>query len=120
MKSWLRIAAALACGFCVTADADAAARAFTPTDLNMLARVSDPQVSPDGRYVVYVQRETDLDANRGRTDLWLRRSRQRAAEAAAAHAALGQRHASALGRAMAPASISSPRAPAPSRSGACR
>src|SRR5690348_1337100 len=47
------------------------ARLFTPTDLNMLARVSDPQVSPNGRYVVYVQRETDLEANRGRTDLWL-------------------------------------------------
>ena len=46
-------------------------RAFTPTDLNSLARVSDPQVSPNGRYVVYVQRDTDLEANRGRTDLWL-------------------------------------------------
>jgi dipeptidyl aminopeptidase/acylaminoacyl peptidase len=48
-----------------------ATRAFTPTDLNSLARVSDPQVSPDGRTVVYVQRDADLDANRGRTDLWL-------------------------------------------------
>jgi dipeptidyl aminopeptidase/acylaminoacyl peptidase len=46
-------------------------RVFSPTDLNLLARVSDPQVSPDGRYVVYTQRDTDLDANRGRTDLWL-------------------------------------------------
>jgi Tol biopolymer transport system component len=33
--------------------------------------VSDPQVSPDGRFVVYAQRDTDLEANRGRTDLWL-------------------------------------------------
>src|SRR4029077_4248806 len=41
------------------------------TDLNMMARISDPQVSPDGHYVVYVQRETDLEANRGRSDLWL-------------------------------------------------
>jgi dipeptidyl aminopeptidase/acylaminoacyl peptidase len=48
-----------------------ASRALTPADLNMMARVSDPQVSPNGRYVVYVQRETDLDANRGRNDLWL-------------------------------------------------
>jgi len=68
MKSWLRVATAVACGFTLEA---VAAGAFTPTDLNMLARVSDPQVSPDGRYVVYVQRETDLDANRGRSDLWL-------------------------------------------------
>src|SRR5688572_14177466 len=49
----------------------AASRAFTPTDLNSLARVSDPQVSPDGRTVVYTQRDADLGANRGRTDLWL-------------------------------------------------
>ena len=69
MKSWLRIAAALVCGFCV--QASGAAGALTATDVNMLARVSDPQVSPDGRHVVYVQRETDLPANRGRSDLWL-------------------------------------------------
>jgi dipeptidyl aminopeptidase/acylaminoacyl peptidase len=68
MKSWLRIATAIACGFPY---AVLAASALTPTDLNMLARVSDPQVSPDGRHLVYVQRETDLDANRGRSDLWL-------------------------------------------------
>ena len=71
MKSWLGIAVALACGFCVTAGAEGTGRALTPTDLNMMARISDPQVSPDGRYVVYVQRETDLDGNRGRSDLWL-------------------------------------------------
>ncbi|HEY6126364.1 MAG TPA: S9 family peptidase [Steroidobacteraceae bacterium] len=72
MKSWLRIATALACGICLeAAAADVASRTFTPTDLNKLARISDPQVSPDGHYVVYVQRETDLDTNRGRTDLWL-------------------------------------------------
>jgi len=71
MKFWLGIAVALACGFCVTAGAEGTGRALTPTDLNMMARISDPQVSPDGRYVVYVQRETDLDANRGRSDLWL-------------------------------------------------
>ena len=70
MKSWLCIATALVLSV-QAAGADAPSRALTPTDLNRLARVSDPQVSPDGRYVVYVQRETDLDANRGRTDLWL-------------------------------------------------
>jgi dipeptidyl aminopeptidase/acylaminoacyl peptidase len=49
----------------------AASQAFTPDDLVKLKRLSDPQVSPDGRYVAYVLRETDMDANRGRTDLWL-------------------------------------------------
>ena len=48
-----------------------AATAFTPEDLVSLKRVSDPQVDPDGRHVVYVQRETDLEANKGRTSLWL-------------------------------------------------
>jgi dipeptidyl aminopeptidase/acylaminoacyl peptidase len=71
MKSWL-CAATLACGLGIhAAEAADNARAFTPTDLNSLARISDPQVSPNGRYVVYVQRETDFDANRGRNDLWL-------------------------------------------------
>ncbi|HEY4647402.1 MAG TPA: S9 family peptidase [Steroidobacteraceae bacterium] len=47
------------------------ARPFTVDDLVRLDRVSDPQVSPDGRYVVFTVRETDFDANKGRTDLWL-------------------------------------------------
>jgi dipeptidyl aminopeptidase/acylaminoacyl peptidase len=44
---------------------------FTADDLVRLARVTDPRVSPDGRYVAYVLRETDMEANRGRTDVWL-------------------------------------------------
>ena len=73
MKSWLLCALALPFFLCVHAarGADAPAGALTATDLNQLARVSDPQVSPNGKYVVYAQRETDLEANRGRTDLWL-------------------------------------------------
>jgi dipeptidyl aminopeptidase/acylaminoacyl peptidase len=61
------------CAFAMHGGATAAdaSRVFTPTDLNGLARISDPQVSPNGRYVVYVQRETDFEANRGRNDLWL-------------------------------------------------
>jgi dipeptidyl aminopeptidase/acylaminoacyl peptidase len=37
-------------------------------------RVSDPRVSPDGDWIVFVVRETDLEANKGRTDLWLIRT----------------------------------------------
>jgi dipeptidyl aminopeptidase/acylaminoacyl peptidase len=44
---------------------------FTVEDLVVLKRISDPQRSPDGRHVAYVQRETDLEANKGRTSLWL-------------------------------------------------
>jgi hypothetical protein len=32
MKSWLGIAVAIACGFCVTASAEGTGRALTPTD----------------------------------------------------------------------------------------
>lgn len=44
---------------------------FAVQDLVSMARVSDPQPSPDGRRIAFVVRETDLEANRGRTDLWL-------------------------------------------------
>ena len=54
----------------LAAPAGAAGAPFTADDLVLLRRVSDPQVSPDGRYVVFVQRETDLDANKGHTSLW--------------------------------------------------
>jgi dipeptidyl aminopeptidase/acylaminoacyl peptidase len=44
---------------------------FTADDLVRLDRVSDPQASADGRYVAFTVRETDMEANKGRTDLWL-------------------------------------------------
>jgi dipeptidyl aminopeptidase/acylaminoacyl peptidase len=47
------------------------ARPLTATDLATLRRIAAPAVSPDGSRVVYQMRETDLPANRGRTDLWL-------------------------------------------------
>ena len=40
-------------------------------DLVMLDRVSDPQISPDGKRVVYQVRETDFEANKGKNGLWL-------------------------------------------------
>ncbi|WP_414717483.1 prolyl oligopeptidase family serine peptidase [Steroidobacter sp.] len=48
----------------------AAPHPFTVEDLVRLQRVSEPVLSPDGRTVVYTVRETDMAANRGRTDLW--------------------------------------------------
>src|ERR1700746_2345297 len=49
----------------------AAGAPFTVEDLVVLKRVGDPQVSPDGRHVAYVQRETDLQADKAHTSLWL-------------------------------------------------
>ena len=47
------------------------ARPMTATDLATLRRMGAPAVSPDGNWAVYQLRETDLEANRGRTDLFL-------------------------------------------------
>jgi dipeptidyl aminopeptidase/acylaminoacyl peptidase len=44
---------------------------FTPQDLVSLRLLSDPRTAPDGHRVAFVLRETDLEANKGRTDLWM-------------------------------------------------
>ena len=49
----------------------AMAEPFTAEHLVRLDRVGAPNVSPDGRQVVYTLRTTDMDANKGRLDLWL-------------------------------------------------
>jgi acylaminoacyl-peptidase len=58
---WVAAAAAL----WLSASGATSARPFTAKDLAMLDRVSSPKISPDGRYVAYVLRSTDWDANRG-------------------------------------------------------
>jgi dipeptidyl aminopeptidase/acylaminoacyl peptidase len=57
----------LAVSFVVAAES----HPFSVHDMLAMDRISDPQVSPDGRSVVFVVRATDLAANRGATDLWL-------------------------------------------------
>ena len=44
---------------------------LTPELLWSFARVSDPQLSPDGRLVVYGVQRIDIAANRGSTDLYI-------------------------------------------------
>ena len=51
--------------------AGAESHPFSIHDMVAMERIGDPQVSPDGRQIVFVLRTTDLEANRGRTDLWL-------------------------------------------------
>ena len=53
------------------AAAPAAPHAFTVHDLVAMQRLSDPQPSPDGKQIAFVLRTTDLEANKGRTDLWM-------------------------------------------------
>lgn len=49
----------------------ALARPFTPEDLVSLRRLSAPVISPDGHRLVYQLRETDVEANKGRTGLYV-------------------------------------------------
>jgi dipeptidyl aminopeptidase/acylaminoacyl peptidase len=54
------------------AGASADARPFTAKDMVMMDRVSDPHISPDGRFVAYDLRTTDLEANRGLHAIWVK------------------------------------------------
>lgn len=49
----------------------AVSRPITATDLATMRRLGAPAVSPDGNWAVYQLSETDLQANRRRTDLFL-------------------------------------------------
>ncbi len=44
---------------------------FSVHDMLRMDRLGDPQVAPDGDWVVFVRRKTDLQANKGRSDLWM-------------------------------------------------
>ena len=73
MRSALLFSAALA-ALALGAAAPVAAQEidrFTYEDLIHVNRLSDPQVSPDGRSVVYSVRATDLPNNRGVSSLYL-------------------------------------------------
>jgi dipeptidyl aminopeptidase/acylaminoacyl peptidase len=59
-----------ACALAVNA-AVAAPRGFTADDLVRLERVGSPALSPDATRVVYTVRTTNMDKNRGNTQLWM-------------------------------------------------
>ena len=46
-------------------------RPMTLDDLFRLQRVADPQISPDGKTVVYVLTTVDLPGNKTTSNLWL-------------------------------------------------
>ncbi len=55
----------------VAADEASPTHRFTVHDMLAMDRIGDPRVSPNGKRIVFVRRKTDLEANRGRTDLYL-------------------------------------------------
>src|SRR6202521_1705134 len=54
---------------------------FTVQDMVRLESISEIAVSPDGKRVAYTLRTTDMEANKGRTAIWLVDTGQRAADA---------------------------------------
>jgi dipeptidyl aminopeptidase/acylaminoacyl peptidase len=44
---------------------------FSVHDMLAMDRISDPHVSPDGKWVAFTVRVTDVEGNRGRTDIWI-------------------------------------------------
>jgi dipeptidyl aminopeptidase/acylaminoacyl peptidase len=49
----------------------ASAKGLTVDDMLAMQRVGAPVVSPDNKWVAFAVRDTDLDANRGRFDIWM-------------------------------------------------
>jgi len=71
MRSWTALSAwVVLLGMTAAVGADEP-HPFTIHDMLAMERISDHQVSPDGDLIVFVLRTTDLEANKGRTDLWL-------------------------------------------------
>jgi dipeptidyl aminopeptidase/acylaminoacyl peptidase len=71
MISPLLIVASL---LCIAPAADESSHPFSAHDMLAMERISDPRVSPDGSRIVFTVRTTDLEENKGRTDLWLVRA----------------------------------------------
>ena len=66
-----RAAIVVATGLVFFATVAAETHPFSIHDMLAMQRVSDARVSPDGKWVLHGLRTTDLEANRGRSDLWL-------------------------------------------------
>ncbi|HUR27010.1 MAG TPA: S9 family peptidase, partial [Planctomycetota bacterium] len=68
------VLSALVLASTVTAAPAQEKRGFSVDDMLAMERISDAQVSPDGAWVAYNLRTTDLAANKGRTDVWIART----------------------------------------------
>ncbi|HYC96258.1 MAG TPA: S9 family peptidase [Sphingomicrobium sp.] len=72
---FVRVAlAALALGVspaAIAAPANGPEPRFTGSDLFNISVASDPQISPDGRWIAYVRRSNDIMTDRARSSIWL-------------------------------------------------
>lgn len=71
LKTWIIRAAALISVFGTVFGSTGATHPFSIHDMLAMERISDMQVSPDGTRILFSLRTTDLEANKGRTDVWL-------------------------------------------------
>ncbi|HUJ83800.1 MAG TPA: hypothetical protein VLW83_18090, partial [Candidatus Acidoferrales bacterium] len=63
--------AALAAVLGAATSAQSEKRPMTFDDLVAMHRVSDPQMSPDGRYIAYTVATPDREANRVAPNIWI-------------------------------------------------
>lgn len=70
--------ALIAC--CVASSAYANQRGLNIDDLVKMERVGAPSISPDGKQVMYTLRRTDMEKNKGVTDIWLQSLQSKNAE----------------------------------------
>jgi dipeptidyl aminopeptidase/acylaminoacyl peptidase len=69
MNSSLPLSVAVA--LCANSAAGATSHPFSVHDLLAMQRISEFRVSPDGKWVVFTVRTTDMEENKGKTSLWL-------------------------------------------------
>ena len=70
MSRYLVVLFACVC-FSGLAIGEVSSHRFSVDDMLAMEQVSDPQVSPDGALVVFTLKTIDLEADKGRTDLWV-------------------------------------------------
>lgn len=74
MLRFLPILLALSLATGATAQKKATGKGLTVDDMLAMQRISEPVASPDGKLLAFTVRETDIAANRGRTDVWMART----------------------------------------------
>jgi dipeptidyl aminopeptidase/acylaminoacyl peptidase len=71
LRSGLPAAALLLCSSGSALAQQAAKHPITFDDMIRMHRVSEPQASPDGKWVAYTVATPDMDANRNASNIWL-------------------------------------------------
>ena len=70
LRSALAGALTLTCGFASSAQ-EAAKHPITFDDMIKMHRVSEPQISPDGKWVAYTVATPDMESNRNVSNIWM-------------------------------------------------